>query len=330
MARHFTLLISSVGRRGQLVECFRQAGTELGIELLVLGADAEPDLAPASRLVDRCFRVPRCSDPQFTQELLALSKHEHVDLIVPTIDPELPVYARHRPLFEADGIEVLISGPQTIDIASDKLLTNRWLVQHGYPTVRQATVDEVLRNRAAWEFPVIVKPRCGSASVGVRFVNEAATLQLLAAEPGLVVESVACGVEHTTNVLVNSSRKCLCAVPHQRLETRGGEVSKGRTVKNRRLMELVRSVVEALPDAYGPLNVQGFVAKNGEIQLTEINARFGGGFPLAAQAGANFCRWILEDAFDLPSTAAFSDWKEHLLMLRFDNAVFIEQRGEVI
>ena len=102
------------------------------------------------------------------------------------------------------------------------------------------------------------------------------------------------------------------------------------TVKNHKLMELAKSVAEALPGAHGPLNLQGFVDKNNNVQLTEINARFGGGFPLAAEAGANFCRWTLEDLSGLPSTASFSDWKENLLMLRFDDAVFVENWNHVI
>ena len=96
-------------------------------------------------------------------------------------------------------------------------------------------------------------------------------------------------------------------------------------MKNHKLMELAKSVAEALPGARGPLNLQGFVDKNNEVQFTEINARFGGGFPLAAEAGANFCRWILEDMFGLPSSASFANWRDHLLMLRFDSAVFIHE-----
>jgi carbamoyl-phosphate synthase large subunit len=73
------------------------------------------------------------------------------------------------------------------------------------------------------------------------------------------------------------------------------------------------------------LNIQGFVDKDNNVRFTEINARFGGGFPLADEAGANFCRWIFEDMLGLPSTAHFSNWRDKLLMLRFDSAVFIQQ-----
>lgn len=325
MKRNFTILISSVGRRAQLVGCFRRAAKALDIGLTVLGIDAAPELSPASHLVDRSFQVPRCSDPQFVSETVAICRNENVDVVIPTIDPELPIYAASVNDFETVGSKVLISSPSTIDIAFDKCRTNEWFLTHGFPTVRQQSVQKVLDSLAQWKFPVIIKPSRGSASRGVRRVNDAETLRSLRDQQGLVVESLARGVEHTTNLFVDHSGQCLCAVPHQRLETRGGEVSKGMTVKNRKLMELAKNVAEALPGARGPLNLQGFVDEDNNIQFTEINARFGGGFPLAAEAGANFCRWILEGIQGLPSSATFSDWDDHLLMLRFDSAVFSRQ-----
>jgi carbamoyl-phosphate synthase large subunit len=329
MKRPFTVLISSIGRRAQLIECFRRAANELGILLTVLGTDAAPDLSPASHLVDQSFHVPRCADTQFVPETLAICKSQRVNLIVPTIDHELPIYAARANEFEVAGTTVLISNAQTIDIASDKRKTHQWFVAHGFPTVAQAPVDEVLDNPSQWTFPVIVKPRRGSASIGVTIANNAELLSPLRGNDELIVESLARGVEHTTNLFVDQAGRCVCAVPHQRLETRGGEVSKGITIKNHKLMESAKLVAEALPGARGPINLQGFVDKHDGIQFTEINARFGGGFPLAAQAGANFCRWILEDRLGLPSSAGFSNWRDQLLMLRFDSAVFIQGTGQL-
>jgi carbamoyl-phosphate synthase large subunit len=277
-------------------------------------------------LLDRCFKVPLCSHDDFVPKTTGICRGQNVDLIVPTIDPELPIYAAHSKEFEVQGTKILISNSATIDIAFDKFRTNQWFVSHGFPTVKQRFVQEALNSDDHWEFPVIVKPRRGSASIGVRLVNDAETLKSLKDQQGLLVESLARGVEHTTNLFVDNAGKCLCAVPHQRLETRGGEVSKGVTVKNYKLMELAKRVAEALPGARGPLNLQGFVDESNNVQLTEINARFGGGFPLAAEAGANFCRWILEEMCGLPSSATFSDWRDRLLMLRFDSAIF---RGSI-
>ena len=80
----------------------------------------------------------------------------------------------------------------------------------------------------------------------------------------------------------------------------------------------------ALPGPFGALTIQAFVDDaTGELAIIELNARFGGGFPLSREAGADFPRWILEDLFGLPSTATADEWRDGLVMLRYDAAVFV-------
>jgi carbamoyl-phosphate synthase large subunit len=319
----FTVLVSSVGRRGQLLDCFREAFDELGIQGRLIGSDADPEHAPAAHKADACYRVPRCNDPEFIPSVARLCCEQQVKLVVPTIDTELPAYAEHRQDFLAAGTTVAVSGPETIHIARDKSETNRWLLQHGFPTVRQETPESVVATPEQWQFPLILKPVNGSASLGVHKVGSLSTLRALTeGTRGMIVEEHAKGQEHTVNVLVDGGR-CLCAVPHYRMEARGGEVSKGITRKNERVMALAKDIAETLPGAYGALNIQCFVSDDGTIQVTEINARFGGGFPLANHAGAKFPRWMIESLIGRRSTAAFSDWTDNVLMLRYDSAVFV-------
>jgi carbamoyl-phosphate synthase large subunit len=115
-------------------------------------------------------------------------------------------------------------------------------------------------------------------------------------------------------------------VPHKRIEARGGEVSKGITVKDEKLIQIATLVAEGLPGARGALNVQCFVDADGTIKIIEINARFGGGFPLANRAGAKFPQWLLEPLLDKPSTVS-AEWQDGLLMLRYDAAVFVSGDG---
>lgn len=318
----FTILISSVGRRSQLVECFREAFHDLDVQARILGIDSAPERAPAAHLVDHCFRVPRCTEPEFIPNVLDLCDEYRVKLLIPTIDTELPTYAQHRAYLQAAGTNVVVSDPETVDIALDKVETYRWLVQHHLPTVRQDSPEGVLSDTANWELPLIAKPRNGSASIGVTKVESFEMLRALAeTEPDLVVQEYARGVEHTINILVQDS-KCVCAVPHCRLETRGGEVSKASTRKNESAMSLAREIAEKLPGAYGPINIQCFIAGDNTLRVTEINARFGGGFPLANRAGAKFPRWLIEPMVGRSSTATFSGWDDNLLMLRYDSAIF--------
>jgi carbamoyl-phosphate synthase large subunit len=317
-----TVLISSVGRRSQLIKCFRNTFELLEIDGRVLGIDTDPAMAPAARLADDCFRVPRCTDATFVDVVLSLCEAHGVKLIVPTIDTELPIYAADRQLFEDHGIDVAISSCETVQIACDKVLTHEFLTSWGIPTVRQMALREFLESGERWPFPLIVKPRRGSASIGVKRIDsEAALLADSGSTQDLIVQEFAQGFECTVNVFVDRSGKCICAVPHRRIESRGGEVSKAVTLRDQRVISIARKVAEALPGAYGALNVQCFVTGE-RVVVNEINARFGGGYPLAFEAGANFPLWLLQSRVQSNLPTWFDCWKENLTMLRFDAAVY--------
>ena len=115
----------------------------------------------------------------------------------------------------------------------------------------------------------------------------------------------------------------MAAVPHRRIETRAGEVSKGVTRRHPALERAAADLVGALPGMRGALCFQAIVDGSGEARLFEINARFGGGFPLAHRAGAPFSAWLLEDLAGLPSSAG-NGWRDGVVMLRYDAAAFIE------
>ena len=110
-------------------------------------------------------------------------------------------------------------------------------------------------------------------------------------------------------------------------EVRAGEVSKGVTVKDHRIIAIGKRVVEELPGARGPFAVQGFLTKEGSFLLTEINARFGGGHPLAIRAGADFPQWTIAMASSKPISIPPDEWKSGLVMLRYDEAVFVEEQA---
>lgn len=316
------VLISSVGRRVELIECFRRSLANLSLDGSVFGIDCSRR-SPAFHLVNKAWTVPRCSSDQFVPCVMEICQREKVGLLVPTIDTELAVYAASREDFAGIKTNVAVSSPETVAIGADKVETNRLLIRSGIPTVRQATVGDVLASPTGWEFPVIAKPRHGSGSKGVLHVDSLEGLRAIAGGLGdYVVEETANGREFTINVFVDGSGICRCAVPHERLEVRAGEVSKGRTLKNRGLLDIAKKVAESLPGAYGALNMQGFMGSD-DFRLFEINPRFGGGYPLAHQAGAEFTRWLLEDALGLESTARFDEWRDGLVMLRYDRSVFI-------
>ena len=88
------------------------------------------------------------------------------------------------------------------------------------------------------------------------------------------------GPEYTVDVYVDLKGIARCAVPRRRLEVRAGEVSKGLTVRDAAIIDASMAVAAALPGAVGCITLQCFKRPNGEVTFIEINARFGGGYPL--------------------------------------------------
>jgi carbamoyl-phosphate synthase large subunit len=316
------ILISSGGRRVELMVCFREALTETALSGQVYVIDTSLT-APAFHLADKAWLVPQCSDPDFIDQVLAISRREEIRLIVPTIDAELPIFAKSRDLFAAHGVHVAISDPATVLICGHKGLTHSWLTVAGFPCTRQSTIAAIMESPRGWHYPLIVKPIQGSASKGLRVVRSEEELRAVSRfDDGLIVQELAEGQEYTINVFVDANGKCVCAVPHRRIEVRGGEVSKAVTSKHVPMMDLARDIAEKLPGARGPLNVQCFLSATGEIKIIEINARVGGGYPLAHRAGAHFTRWMVEEILGYQPTATFDGWEDELAMLRYDQTVF--------
>ncbi|HEX8802654.1 MAG TPA: ATP-grasp domain-containing protein [Acidimicrobiales bacterium] len=335
--RPLTVLISSAGRRAELLRIFRDVVSDMAPGSRVLATDSSW-YSSAFHLADEGFIVPRVTDPELVPQLLALCEKHAVDVVVPTTDREMPVWVGNRERFEAAGTRVALSAAEVIAIAADKQATQDWLTGHGFPTVRQASPAAALADPAAWPFPLMAKPRFGSASEGVGLVRNRDELELVAVRDAarppmsdgtrgdMVVQSVAGGEEHTIDVFVGSDGRCRCAVPRRRLEVRGGEVSKAVTVRSAELIDLAHDLCHALPGPYGVLNFQVFAdEETGQLAVIELNPRFGGGFPLSYQAGADYPRWLLEDVRGLPSGARPDGWREGLVMLRYDAAVFVDR-----
>lgn len=320
-----TLLLSSAGRRVELLRHFRRDAAALGLDLRIIATDLQAPWSSACRDADECHVVPRVDDPAYIEETLSICEQHGVDLVVPTIDPELLPLAAHKAAFVAGGTDVLVSSPDIVRTARDKLETARLFERCGVPAPKSAEPAEVLASPDSWTGPVILKPRGGSSSIGLKRLASAATLAGETIPDGYVVQEQLQGEEYTINLYFGPDGEPGCVIPHLRREVRSGEVSKGVTRRHEALEAVSWKVGKALggDGARGPLCIQAIVTPEGRIGVFEINARFGGGFPLAHAAGAAFTRWVLEEAAGLPSTVN-NDWRADIAMLRYDAALFVE------
>jgi carbamoyl-phosphate synthase large subunit len=173
-----------------------------------------------------------------------------------------------------------------------------------------------------WSFPLIAKPARGSASIGVRTIEGVA--DLVGAADDIVVQARAAGHEYTVDVYVDLAGAVVEAVPRRRIEVRAGEVSKGRTERHGAATKVAGGVAERLAELglRGPMNVQVF-CDGEDVNVIEMNPRFGGGYPLAHHAGAHFTQWLVDETIGGKSVRS-EGWTEGLVMLRYDAEVIVD------
>ena len=313
-------LVSSGGRRGALVGILRSTPGPEPARVMV--TDASP-LSAAGRLADSFEVVPRIRDDAFVPTMLEIAHRDQIDSVVPTLDPELHVFATHRDDFRKAGTDILISEPWITSLSWDKWEFAKWLNQAGLPTVPTFEVRSL--DRTTLTGSVVAKPRNGSSSIGVLLAESIDELPLDELGDEYIIQGAAKGIEFTVDFAVGRAGTFLGAVPRRRLETRAGEVSKAVTVRLKAIEEVIRETAHALQGAYGVLNLQLFAdTESDDISIIELNARVGGGYPLSHQAGANFFRAILDDC-----PISGGSWTDGLVMLRYDDAAFVtsEQVG---
>jgi carbamoyl-phosphate synthase large subunit len=319
--QEFPILVSSAGRRVELISLLRADATRLGVRPRIIATDVNPMLAPACLAADVSYVVPPATDKSFVPCLGDICRQEGVRLLVPTIDAELQPLARERTSLVRWNVLPNIGDLTSVVVARDKAKTARALSQGGIMVPRTASIKEVIAEPASWKWPVIVKPTSGSSSIGLSQVGSVSQLECLGKQrANLIVQEFIRGPEFTINIFVDGSGRCRSIVPHFRRQIRGGEVSKAITIRNTALAEIATKIVAAIPGFFGAICFQAIVGVDGPAVL-EINARLGGGFPLAHRAGARFTQWLIELAAGLPSSIS-DEWTEGVWMLRYDRAVY--------
>lgn len=304
------------------MRAFKRAVSDLGC---VFAADCDPT-APALFAADRGYILPKVSSPEYGRYLLELCLSNEINLVVPLIDPELPVLAREKATFLKHGIVLAVSDENVISIANDKLLTAQFFSSVGVPSPVTVDAGSYLTNPEIWpalHFPVVVKPKHGSAGQGMAVCFNHKDMEYCCSklpEGEAIIQEHLSGSEVTIDVFSDGSGNLIELVPRRRLKVRGGEVERGVTVDCGDFINYVASIVRALKP-YGVINIQCFVTPTGPV-FTEINARFGGGYPLADAAGACFPEMLVQLALGESIIPRIGQYKRNIVMTRYDSAFY--------
>ena len=313
------ILITSAGRRVELVQSFQHDLKSIFPAAKVFATDMQPMLSSACQAADGCWQAPRVTDEHYIDILLHCCLKNDIGMVVPTIDTELLVLAENRKQFVGHGIDIVISAEELIVSCRDKRKTGALFDSIGVRTPK-------ILDRAALSFPCFVKPYDGSCSVGAAalFSEAQLTSRMLDDDKMIFMELIdEPHVEFTIDAYFSKDSDLKCLVPRERIEVRGGEVSKSVTRKHA-VYDYLLPAFNKIMGARGCLTIQVFadLAQDSFYGL-EINPRFGGGYPLAYSAGARYPAWLIKEYLLGEEIDFYDQWEPDLLMLRYDDKKLI-------
>ena len=258
------MLLTGVGKRYDIVSAFAQ-------HAVVVAADPNP-LAPAQYAAHHRYPVPPIADPEYVPTLQALGERHGVVGVIPLTDLDLEVLARAR---DQGLLPAIVPGVDTVRATFDKYETHLLLKRLGLPSPPTVLPGDVVEH-----FPVMVKPRWGSGARSIHRADDrtAADFFVGYVEEPTMIQRLMDGPEFSIDCLSDTDGRCLNAIPRSMLESRGGESIKGTVIADPELIDLGRTVVEAL-GVRGPCTIQAFRDRDIGLGITDVNTRFGGAFP---------------------------------------------------
>lgn len=302
------ILFTCAGRRTYLLKYFKENMQE-GDK--VIATDMQLS-APALQIADVKLQVPAVYADDYISRTLDICKRYSIDALISLNDLELPILAEQKARFDELGVKVIVSDPRVIDICFDKYKTAQWVEGLGLNAPKTyVTLEDAKKALANGEiaFPLFLKPRWGSGSIGLETVEDMEELndvyQLLfkkikktilatasVGEEYIMIQEKLTGNEYGLDVMNDLDGNFIAVSVKQKLAMRAGETDKAVTVDLPEVRELGAIIGRNLGHV-GNLDLDIMQRANGDYCVLELNPRFGGGFPFSYEAGVNLPKAIL-------------------------------------
>ena len=300
------VLFTCAGRRTYLLKYFKE---NLAEGDKVVATDMQLS-APALQVADVKLQVPAVYDPEYVNITLNICKEQQIDVLLSLNDLELPILSENKARFEELGVKVIVSNPEVIDIAFDKYKTAQWVESLGLKSPKTFVRIEDAKAAGEIEFPLFMKPRWGSGSIGLESIADMEELDiyynllmkkikktiLATASVGdeyIMIQEKLTGSEFGLDIMNDLEGNHVAVSVKQKLAMRAGETDKAVTVDLPEVREMGRKIGEALGHI-GNLDVDIMQRADGAYCVLELNPRFGGGFPFSYEAGVNMPKAIIQ------------------------------------
>lgn len=311
------ILILSAGTRNKIVQYFKKT---LGENGKVIATDMST-IAPAIYEADKYYIVPRITEPGYIDIILDICKKEDISGVLSLIDPELSLLAENEEKFKNIGTTVIGSSYELCERALDKMQMFQWLRSHGYNCAKSYVYKneffaDVKTGKA--NYPVFVKPVRGSASIAISKVFDNETVDLLFDHSdNLMIQEYLDGQEIGADCYIDLlSGELVSVFTKKKIVMRAGETDKSVSFKDEKLFEFIKKFVNE-SGWRGQIDIDIFEI-NGEYHISEVNPRFGGGYPHAYECGADHMKLIVNNLNGIVNSDVIGNYKENVYMMKYN------------
>lgn len=310
------ILVLSCGTRNKIIQYFKR---ELNGAGKVIATDMSPN-APALYEADVHYIVPRMTAPGYLDVIYDICRKEQVTGVLSLIDPELSLMALHEEEFHALGVTVIGSFYDLCERTLDKWQMFCWLKEHGYACAesyidREAFYGDVRAGKI--NYPVFVKPIRGSASIAISKVQDQETVDLLFEHADdLMIQEYLKGQEIGADCYIDMiSGELISVFTKKKLVMRAGETDKSISFKDTELFALIERFVKEA-GFRGQIDIDIFECE-GKYYISEVNPRFGGGYPHAYEAGANHMKYIVNNLQGKVNEPQIGEYESGVIMMKY-------------
>lgn len=308
------MLFCSAGRR---VSLLRDARMSYNNKIKLVATD-NSEYAPALYMADTYYLVPKIIEENYLSEILDICKKNNIKAITTLIDPEIPILAKQIECFRKEGIVPLFPNEKTALLCLDKYEMYKYLTDYNIETIKTFKNPKEFLDNVNEEdfFPVFVKPREGSGSVGARKITNYEEIKTL--NDDFIIQEFNDGLDCSADIYVDAiTHELVDVFMMRKMSTTLGGANKVVSFYDENLKNFIADIVKHF-EFSGPVNMD-FFYKDGKYSLLEINPRFGGSYIYAYELGIDFFKYIMNNIEGKNNTPALTcNYDENVVMMMYD------------
>lgn len=318
------VLVLSCGTRNKIIQYLKKAFQGEG---KIIATDCSP-YAPALYEADKHYIVPRITQPDYMDVIFDICRKEQIKGVLSLIDPELSLIAQYRKEFEALGVTVIESSYELCERTLDKWEMYQWMCEHGYPCAKSYIELEAFKqavSKGEVSFPVFVKPSKGSASLHISKADDMETVELLYGhEDGMLIQEFMTGQEIGADVYIDLvSNEVVSIFTKKKLVMRAGETDKAISFQDEKLFAEVEKFVKE-NGFCGQIDIDIF-EQDGIYYFSEVNPRFGGGYPHAYECGADHMTMIKNNLNGIANERKIGHYATGKVMMKYNEIMLVDE-----